>query len=335
MTATESDAGTRTLSLGEACNLALAQALESDPRVFLIGEDISDRSGGSFKVTRGLSDAFGTDRVRDTPIAEQAIIGAAIGASLGGLRPVAEIMIMDFACVAMDQIVNHAAKLRYMSGGRTNVPITIRTTVGGGVSFGAQHSQSLEGIFAQVPGLKVVYPATPADAKGLLASCIEDDDPCLFVENIQMLFAARGPVAVEKYTIPIGRADVKRAGRDLTVITYGPMLSRVLQAADALAAENIDVEVVDLRSLAPLDVPTVLSSVGKTRRAIVVHAAPRVYGPGAEIAARISEELFGELEAPVLRLGAAPAPNPYAPSLEAALYPRPDDIVSAVRSVTA
>jgi pyruvate/2-oxoglutarate/acetoin dehydrogenase E1 component len=334
MTDTDTTSGTRTLSLGEACNLALDQALESDPRVFLIGEDITDRSGGSFKVTKGLTKKYGSDRVRDTPIAEQAIVGAAIGASLGGMRPVAEIMIMDFACVAMDQIVNHAAKLRYMSGGRTSVPITIRTTVGGGVGFGAQHSQSLEGFFAHVPGLKVVYPATPGDAKGLLASCIEDDDPCIFIENIQLIFSARGPVAVEKYTIPLGQADVKREGSHVTVITYGPMLPRVLHAAKALATENIDVEVVDLRTLAPLDLPTVLASVGKTRRAVVAHAAPKVYGPGAEIAARISEELFGELDAPVLRLGAGSAPNPYAPNLEAVLYPRPDDVVAAVRAVT-
>jgi acetoin:2,6-dichlorophenolindophenol oxidoreductase subunit beta len=334
MTATATTTETRTLSYVEALNLALDEALERDERVFILGEDISDRTGGGFKVTRGLTNKYGTERVRDTPIAEQAIIGAAIGAALGGMRPVAEIMVMDFIAVAMDQIANHAAKLRYMSGGRTGVPMTIRTAVSGGIGFGAQHSQSLEGWFAQIPGIKVVAPATPADAKGLLTACIEDDDPCLVLEGIGLYFTAKGPVPVGHHTVPIGKADIKRPGEHVSVITYGQMLPRALAAAETLSGQGIEVEVVDLRSLVPLDLGTVLGSATKTRRAIVAHTATKAYGPGAELAATIAQELFGTLEAPVLRLGAKYAPNPYARNLETALYPQVDDIVEAVKIIT-
>lgn len=334
MTAVTTSAETKMLTFAQACNLALDEAMAADPMVFLLGEDISDRTGGGFKVTQGLTLKYGTDRVRDTPIAEQAIIGAAIGSAVGGMRPVAEIMIMDFMSVAMDQIVNHAAKLRYMSGSRTNVPMTIRTAVGGGKGFGAQHSQSLEAWITHVPGIKVVFPATPYDAKGLLTACIEDDDPCLFLEGMDLMYGARGEVPVGHYTVPIGSADVKRAGSDVSIITYGQMLPRVLQAAESLASEGTDVEVVDLRSLVPLDLPTIMASAAKTKRVVVAHMATKAFGVGAEIAARISEELFSELEAPVLRLGAKYAPNPYAANLEYALYPHAEDVVAAVRAVS-
>lgn len=322
------------ISFAEACNQALDAALEADPRVFLLGEDISDNTGGGFKVTKGLATKYGKDRVRDTPIAEQAIIGAAIGASLAGMRPIAEMMIMDFTAVAMDQVINHAAKLRYMSGGRTSVPITIRTAVGGGRGFGAQHSQSLEGWFAHTPGIKVVYPSTPRDAKGLLTACIEDPDPTLFMESMDFLFAAKGPVPQHNYSIPLGSADVKRPGTDVTVVSYGAMMPKVLEAAETMAGEGVSVEVVDLRSLVPLDMPTVLESVARTKRVVIAHHATKAFGPGAEIAARISHELFGELLAPVQRLGAQFAPNPYASNLEAALYPQADDVTEAIRTVT-
>jgi acetoin:2,6-dichlorophenolindophenol oxidoreductase subunit beta len=284
------------------------------------------------KATLGLSTKYGRDRVRNTPISEQAIVGAATGAALGGLRPIAEIMLMDFFAVAMDQVANHAAKLRYMSGGRTNVPITIRTSVGGGRQFGAQHSQSLEAWLAHVPGLKVVVPSTPADAKGLLTSCIFDDDPCVHMEVMSLLFT-RGPVPAGRHEIPLGVADVKRPGSDVTVVAWGWQVPEALAAAEALAGEGTQVEVVDLRSLVPFDRQAVLSSVARTRRLLVVHAATRFAGLGAEIAATVAEELWGELAAPPARLGAAYTPVPYAGELESLHYPERHRIAQAVRSM--
>lgn len=319
-------------TMSEAVNESLAGALADDPTVFLLGEDIEDPAGGVMKATKGLSTTYGRKRVRNTPISEQAIVGAAIGASLAGMRPVAEVMLMDFFAVAMDQVANHAAKLRYMSGGRTHVPITIRTSVGGGRQFGAQHSQSLEGWLMQTPGLKVAVPSTPREAKGLLTTCIFDDDPCIFMETMSLLFT-RGPVPNERFEIPLGLADVKRPGTDATVVTWGWQVAESLAAAEALDAEGIDVEVLDLRTLVPLDRDAVLTSVARTRRALVVHAASRFAGPGAEIAAIVSSELFGELEAPVGRLGSAYGPVPFAAGLEHLHFPDRSRIAAAVRTL--
>jgi pyruvate/2-oxoglutarate/acetoin dehydrogenase E1 component len=315
-----------------AVHAALDAAMAADDHVILLGEDIADPAGGVMKATKGLSTKYGTHRVRATPIAEQAIVGAAIGASLAGYRPVAEIMLMDFLAVCMDQIVNHAAKLRYMSGGRTNVPITIRTVAGGGAQFGAQHSQSLEAWLMHSPGLKVVVPSTPADAKGLLTQCIADDDPCIFVESMSLLYTP-GPVPTASYAIPLGQANVRREGTDVSVITWGWQVPRALQAAEALAGEGISVEVVDLRTLVPLDRDAILTSVAKTGRALIVHAATEFAGPGAELAAMIQHELWDQLDGPVERLGGAYAPIPFAAELEQALYPDAERIAALIREM--
>jgi acetoin:2,6-dichlorophenolindophenol oxidoreductase subunit beta len=268
--------------------------------------------------------------VRDTPISEAAIVGAAVGAAAMGLRPVAEVMIMDFISIALDQLVNHAAKSRFMSGGRLTMPLTVRTAVFGGIGSGATHSQTLESWLAHVPGLKVVVPSSPADAMGLLTSCIFDDDPCVVVENVA-LYGTSGPVPDGEFRVPIGSANVLRPGGDVTVVTYGRTVRDALAAAEELAAEDVDVEVVDLRSLLPLDAETVLESVGRTRRCLVAHHATRFAGFGAEVAALVHEELFGELEAPVRRVGAAFAPIGSAPTLEAAVMPSKASIADAVR----
>ena len=314
------------ISMSRAINQALDQALAADPAVIILGEDVADPAGGALKLTRGLSTRYGATRVRDTPISETAIVGAAIGAALDGLRPVAEIMFMDFLMVCMDQVANHAAKLRYMSGGRTGVPLTIRTVVAAGRSFGAQHSQSLEAWLMHTPGINVVCPSTPADAKGLLTACIEDDDPCVFIETLALL-GVRGEVPDGRHVVPLGSATVRRPGSDATVISWG---LTVTSALDAIGGE---VEVVDLRSLAPLDRDAILDSVSRTRRAVVAHAAVGVAGPGAEIASVITSELWGTLARPVTRLGAAPAPVPFAPELEAEYYPTAPSIAGAVRSL--
>ncbi|BBY38079.1 pyruvate dehydrogenase subunit beta [Mycobacterium mantenii] len=316
------------MNMREASNLALDQALAADPRVFLLGEDIADP--GASGPTKGLSTKYGADRVLDTPISEAAIIGAAVGAAMEGFRPVAEIMIMDFIGIAADQLINHAAKLRFMTAGRTSAPITVRTQVYGGIGTGATHSQSLEAWFMHIPGLKVIVPSTPRDAKGLLASAIFDDDPCLVLETIR-LQAQRGPVPVDPdFRIPLGQADIKRAGTDVTLIAYGRGIVESLSAAELLAKDGVSAEVLDLRTLVPLDVPTMLESVGRTRRAVVVHDAVRFAGPGAEIAATLQEELWSTLAAPVARVGARFVPNPAAPVLEAEIYPNAARIAAAV-----
>jgi pyruvate/2-oxoglutarate/acetoin dehydrogenase E1 component len=317
-------------TLSDAVNQAIDIAMSEDPEVFALGEDIEDPIGGVMKGTKGLSTKYGRERVRNTPISEQAIVGAAIGASLVGMRPIAEVMLMDFFAVAMDQVANHAAKLRYMSGGRTNVPITIRTSVGGGRQFGAQHSQSLEGWMMHTPGLKVAVPSTPRDAKGLLYSCIFDDDPCIFMETLSLLFT-RGPVPTGRFVIPLGVADVKRSGDHVTVVTWGWQVPEALAAAEVLADEGISVEVIDLRTLVPLDIDAVLQSVARTRRVLIVHAATQFAGPGAEIAAVVNHELFGQLDAPVERLGSAYSPIPYATELETLHYPERLRIAEAIR----
>jgi pyruvate/2-oxoglutarate/acetoin dehydrogenase E1 component len=320
----------RTATLAGALNEAMDVALALDPKVILLGEDVADPAGGVFKVSKGLSSKHGTDRVRATPIAEQAIIGAAIGAALGGHRPIAEVMFFDFITVCLDQVVNHAAKLRYMSGGHTPVPMTIRTTVGSS-RFGAQHAQSLEAWFMHTPGINVVFPSTPADARGLLLSAIFGDDPTLFIEHSELLFTAKGPVPDGDVRIPFGVAETRRAGDDVTVIAYGPQVGHALSAADALALEGIRAEVIDLRTLVPLDRNSILASVSRTGRAVVTHDATRTAGVGAEIASLITEELFGDLQAPVARLGGAFVPVPFSTALHS--FPTTEHIIDAVRQL--
>jgi acetoin:2,6-dichlorophenolindophenol oxidoreductase subunit beta len=322
----------REMTFAEAINDALDLALANDPNVFLLGEDIADPPGGVVRLTQGLSTKYGTHRVRATPISEQAILGAAVGAALGGMRPVAEIMLMDFMTLVMDQVVNHAAKHRYMSGGTSHLPLTIRTRVGH--RRGAQHSSSTEAWFMHTPGIKVCVPATAGDAKGLLLSCIMDDDPCLYLEPTPMVRRRqRSPVPTGEHRVPIGEAAVPRTGTDVSIIAYGQVVPDALKAADELGAEGISAEVVDLRSLVPLDRTTVLRSVAKTRRALITHTAVQFAGPGAEISALIHEELFGELERPVQRLGAAFTPVPFTESLERVHSPTAAAIVDATREV--
>ncbi|HEX7650574.1 MAG TPA: alpha-ketoacid dehydrogenase subunit beta [Noviherbaspirillum sp.] len=321
------------MTMVQAINMAMDDAMTLDPSVLVLGEDIADpQGGGVFKCTQGLSTKHGTERVRSTPIAEQAIVGAAVGAALAGMRPVAEIMLMNFMTVAMDQIVNHAAKLRFMTGGQTNVPLTIRTATGAGFGTGGQHGDYLEAWFAHTAGLKVVAPSTPADAYGLLLSCIFDDDPCIFIENMPSYFVP-GPAPVKGERIPIGKAKVVREGSHVTVISYSRTVHDALAVAEKLAKDDISVEVVDLRTIAPLDFETVCNSVAKTRRAVVVHEAQADFGVGAEVAARLHRELFGQLKAPVARLGAARSPVPFSKPLEMAYVPTQQRIADAIREV--
>jgi len=333
MTATQTEQPTMTFV--EATNSALDEAMAADDTVFLLGEDIADEQGGGvFKCTKGLSTKYGTGRVRSTPISEQAIVGAAIGSAIAGLRPVAEIMVMNFIAVCMDQLFNHAAKLRYMSGGRTPVPLTIRTTSGAGAQFGAQHSDLLEAWLAHTPGLKIAVPSSPADAKGLLLSCIFDDDPCIFVEHTLLYFGAvAGPAPEPGHRIPLGQANIVRPGTDVTVIGYGKPILEAQGVAAALAEDGIDVEIVDLRTIAPLDERTFLESVARTRRAVVVHESVKRFGVGAEITARIHEELRGDLVAPVERVGAPHTPVPFSAALEQAYLPGPSVLEAAIRRV--
>lgn len=320
------------LNMIQAINLALDDAMAANQEVIVLGEDVADREeGGVIGVTKGLSSKYGDSRVRSTPIAEQAIIGAAIGASLVGMRPVAEIMLMNFTTVAMDMIVNHAAKLRFMSGGQTHVPITIRTMTGAGFSVGGQHSDFLEAWFAHTAGIKVVIPSTPADAYGLMLSCIEDADPCLFVECMP-LYWTPGPAPERGVKIPLGKAKVVREGSDVTVISYSKQVHEAKVVAEKLAKDGISVEVVDLRTISPLDTETVLASVAKTGRAVVVHEATRNFGVGAEVSSRIHEALFSELRAPVGRVGAAFCAVPFSKPLEDAFLPSLADIEAAIRA---
>ena len=321
---------TTEMTYAEAVRAALAEELRRDPNVFLMGEDIGIY-GGAFAVTRGLLDEFGERRVRDTPISEMAIAGAAIGAALTGMRPVAEIQFSDFMALTMDQLVNQGAKIRYMFGGKARVPMVIRAPLGSGTGAAAQHSQSLEAWFAHVPGLKVVLPSTPADVKGLLVSAIRDDNPVVFLEH-KLLYKIKGPVPVGAYSIPLGVADVKRTGTDLTIIALSIMVPRALAAAERLAQEGIEVEVIDPRTLRPLDDAPLIASVKKTGRVLIVHEAVQTGGFGGELAARIAGgESFYYLDAPVRRLGGAETPIPYNPTLERAAVPQEDDIVAAAR----
>ncbi|OBF09959.1 alpha-ketoacid dehydrogenase subunit beta [Mycobacterium sp. ACS4331] len=317
----------------QAIGSALDDALGRDPTVLLLGEDIADPSGGVFKVSAGLSTKYGAHRVRATPISEQAIVGAAIGAAIAGMRPVAEIMLMDFLAVCMDQLSNHAAKLRYMSGGQTTVPLTIRCAAGAGMQFGAQHSEMLEAWVTHIPGLKVVVPSNPADAKGLLTASIFDPDPVVFIEQSLLYFAPPQPVPVGHHVVPLGSAATLRPGTDITLISYGRQVHDAMAAAQRLAEEHsIEAEVIDLRSLVPLDERTILESVARTRHAVVVHEAVRRNGFGAELAALITENLFDELGAPVQRVAGANTPIPFAKVLEDAFVPSVDAIVAAAAS---
>ncbi|MEG3155667.1 alpha-ketoacid dehydrogenase subunit alpha/beta [Sphingomonas sp. RB1R13] len=327
------DAAGHKMTFGQAITEALDIALTGDPSVILLGEDIEDPAGGIVKATYGLSTKHGRERVRGTPISEQAIVGAAIGASLVGLKPVAEIMIIDFAMVCMDQIANHAAKLRYMSGGRTSVPITLRMLTASNVgSFGAQHSQSLEAWFAHIPGLKVVAPSNAADAKGLLLSCINDPDPCIFIEAMRCFFVP-GMVPEGDYRVPIGKAAIARSGKDVTIIAWSWAMQEALAAAATLAERGIEAEVVDLRSIVPLDMVTVMASVRRTGRVAIIQSAVEFGGFGAELAARIQEEAWGVLKAPVLRLGARYTPVPFAQNLEAMHFPNAAGLVAKVEQL--
>lgn len=312
-----------------AINRALADAMTADESVVIFGEDLA-APGGPFSVTRELLAKFGPERVRDTPISEAAIVGAAVGAALSGLRPVVEIMFMDFMTFAMDALVNQAAKAHFMFGGQCSVPMVVRTPQGGGLNAGPQHSQCLEAWFAHVPGLKVVVPSNPADAYGLLRTAIDDPNPVVFVEH-KALYATKGELPEPAVQVAIGAARVARPGRDLTIASYGACVALALQAAQTLAADGIDIEVIDLRSVQPWDRAAVLGSVHRTRHLVVAHEAVTAFGIGAEIAAHVSEHAFRVLAAPVLRVGADFMPVPFARSLEREYLPGVADIVAAVR----
>ena len=316
-------------TIREAIARGLREGLERDDRVFLTGEDIGEYEG-SYAVTRGFLESYGAERVRDTPIAESVIVGSAVGAAMGGLRPIVEIMTINFTLLAMDQIVNHAAKLRYMSNGQFSIPLTIRTVTGGGGQLGATHSQSLEGWYASVPGLKVVAPSTPYDALGLLRSAIADDNPVIYAEHA-LLYGTRGDVPDDWYEVPIGSATVRRPGDDVTIVAYSRMARFAEQAAEMLLEKTgRKAEVVDIRSLRPLDTDTIVESVKKTGRAVVVDEAWRTGGFAGEIASSIQEEAFDYLDGPVVRVAGANIPAPYSRKLEAAVYPSPERIVQAV-----
>jgi len=319
------------ITYGQALRDAMREEMHRDPDVFLMGEDLGIY-GGAFATTRGLLEEFGEERVRDTPISEAAIAGAAAGAAMTGMRPIAEIMFMDFSTIAMDQIVNQAAKVKYMFGGAAQVPMVLRMPGGCGTGAAAQHSQSLEAWFTHVPGLKVVMPSNPYDAKGLLKTAVRDNGPVIFIEH-KLLYKTKGEVPEGEYTIPLGRADVKRPGKHLTIIATSYAVLKALKAAEQLAGEGIEAEVIDPRSLVPLDEGALIDSVKKTGRAMVVHDAVRRSGYGAEIAAMLTERAFDYLDAPVVRLAGKDAPIPYNRDLEAAVVPQVDDIVAGARAL--
>ncbi|MSQ18606.1 MAG: dehydrogenase [Betaproteobacteria bacterium] len=324
--------GTRNLTMAEALNEALHQEMERDASVFVMGEDVG-ATGGLFQVSKGLADRFGEARVRDTPISEATFCGAGVGAAIAGMRPVVEVQIFDFVTQMMDMIVNQAAKFRFMLGGRPNVPFVIRGPQGGGIRLAAQHSQSLESWFTHIPGLVVIAPSTPYDAKGLLTAAIRDNNPVVFLEHKLLYHGASGPVPTEPYAIPIGKADVKRAGTDVTIVATQIMVARALAAAAKLEIEGVSVEVIDPRTLRPLDEETILASVRKTGRLIVVHEAVRSGGFGAEVAAIVIEKAFDWLDAPVVRIGAPDVPMPFNPDLELAVIPSQQMIEEAIRRI--
>jgi len=323
--------GMRTITYREAINEALEEEMERDDRVFLLGEDIG-AFGGAMAVTKGLYEKFGPKRVMDMPISESAIIGSALGCALTGLRPIGEIMFIDFACVCMDQIVNQIAKIRYMLGGQVKIPLVIRTQGGAGKSYAAQHSQSLESWFVHTPGLKVVMPSTPYEAKGLLKSSIREDNSIMFIEH-KLLYNTKGEIPEGDYTIPIGKAEVKRKGNDVTIATYSRMVLFALEVADILEKKGISLEVIDLRTLSPLDMGTLLDSVKKTGRLLTVEEGNKSVGVGAEIVSRVVEEAFDYLDAPPRRLASRDVPIPFSRNLEKAVLPDTKKIISEVKKL--
>jgi pyruvate/2-oxoglutarate/acetoin dehydrogenase E1 component len=318
---------------GQAINRALIDAMTQDVSVVLFGEDVAE-AGGPFGVTRGLLKKFGAERVRDTPISEATIVGAAVGAAMSGLRPVVEIMFMDFVTLAMDALVNQAAKARFMFGGQVSVPMVVRMPHGGGINAGPQHSQCLEAWLAHVPGLKVVCPSTIADAYALMRAAIDDDDPVVVIEN-KALYASKGDLPERPPPVEIGKARIARAGKDVTIVTYGAMVAASLTAADMLAKDGVDAEVLDLRSLQPWDEAAVLASLARTHRLVVCHEAVEAFGVGAEIVARLADIGFDELDGPLLRVGAPFMPPPFAKSLEDWYRPDAGRIVAAVKRAIA
>jgi 2-oxoisovalerate dehydrogenase E1 component len=315
----------------DAIRSALEEELASDDRVFVAGIDVGE-GGNVFGLTRGLRDRFG-DRVRDTPISETAVVGLGVGAAMAGMHPVVEVMYLDFVGVCLDQLLNQAAKLPFMTGGAARMALTVRTQFGAGRSSGSQHSQSLEALLAHIPGLTVVMPSTPADTYGLLRASIQDPNPVIFIEN-RLLYGTKGPKPPADHVVPIGTAKVVRTGTDVTVVSVSRMVHEAIAAAGAVAADGISVEVVDLRTVAPLDTPTILESVEKTGRLLIAHEAVVPFGIGAEIAATVARDAFWHLDAPIERVGAAPTPPPYAPELERAWLPDRDTIAESIRRLT-
>jgi 2-oxoisovalerate dehydrogenase E1 component len=326
--------GTRPLGFVAAIREALDLELAADPDVIVLGEDVG-RVGGLFRATEGLYERYGDERVRDTPLSESGFVGCGIGAALTGLRPVVELQFSDFAGVAFDQILNQAAKLRFMMGGTPRMPLVLRMPSGGGLRLGAQHSQSLEVLFAHLPGLVVVMPSNPFDAKGLLSASIRDDNPVIFLEQKLLFFGEEIPVPEQRYAVELGQARIARQGADVTVIALGAMVAHSLRAARELEREGISIEVVDPRTLAPLDTDTIARSIEKTNRVVIVHEAVQFCGFGAEVAAQIAEECFWDLDAPIIRVGAPSHPVPYHKDLELSTLPSPVDIAAAVRSLQA
>jgi len=319
------------ITMRQAISQALWEEMERDPQVFIMGEEVGVW-GGTYAVTKGFYDHFGGERVKDTPISEAAIVGAAIGAALTGTRPVAELMTINFAFSAMDHIVNEAAKLHYMFNGKMILPMVIRTVGGGGRQLGATHSQTPDAVFAHFPGLKVVSPGTPADAKGLLKAAIRSNDPVMFIEHAT-LYQTRGEVPEGDYIVPIGKSTIQRPGKDVTIITYSKMLEHSFKAADELEKQGIDVEIVDLRTLRPLDMEPVLESFKKTNRAVVVEEGWKSFGVGSEVVSRIYEEAFDYVDAPIKRVAQKEVPLPYNRTLEQLALPQVADIVAAVKEV--
>ena len=320
------------ITYAQAINDAISEEMRKDETVFMMGEDIGLYCG-AFGVSKGMIQEFGEERIMDTPIAEQAYVGAAVGAAMTGLRPVVELMFSDFMCVCFDELVNEAAKLRFMFGGKVKVPMVMRAAAGAGTGAAAQHSQSLEACLAHFPGLKVVIPSTPYDAKGLLKTAIRDDNPVMFLEQ-KKLYRTKGEVPEEEYSIPLGVADIKKAGSDCTIVTYGRMVQVSLEAAAVLEKENIHAEVIDIRSLLPLDTGTIIESVKKTKHVLIVHEAVQFGGFGGEISGQIADsETFYYLDAPIKRLGAKSTPIPFNPTLEADTFPTVDKVVNAVREL--
>lgn len=324
----------RELTYAQALREAIASEMRADPDVYIMGEDIG-LYGGAFGVTDGLLQEFGPERVRDTPISEAGFVGAAVGSAVTGMRPIVEIQFSDFLACAMDQLVNQGAKLRYMFGGRGKVPLVIRTPQGSGTGAAAQHSQALEAWYAHIPGLKVVIPSTPHDAKGLLKAAVRDENPVVLLEH-KLLYRTRGPVPEEDYTIPLGQAAIRRAGKDVTIVAWSIAALRAVKAAEQLAAEGIEAEVIDPRTLVPLDMESIIRSARKTGRVIIVHEANRRGGFGGEIAGQLADsDAFDFLLAPIIRLGGKDVPIPFNKGLERAAVPQAEDIIAAARRALA